>query len=311
VLQSVAQVAPTDTTVLVLGETGTGKELVARAIHAASGRRGRPLINVNCAALPATLIESELFGHEVGAFTGAIKRRQGRFALADGGTIFLDEVGELPLELQAKLLRVLQEGEIEPLGGSAVRRVDVRVIAATNRNLEQAVHERQFREDLYYRLNVFPIRLPSLRERGDDVVLLAAAFAQRFAERTGRTIAALSEACMQRLRSYSWPGNIRELQNVMERAVITASNGRIDLDRVFPEAVARTIAEPAPADEAGSRIRTAIELQSLERDNIIRALERCDWRVAGDGGAASLLGLRPSTLASRMKSLGISRPQRT
>ena len=236
VLRDIGQVAETDATVLILGETGTGKELVARAIHAASTRRARQLIIVNCAAIPATLIESELFGHEAGAFTGATKKREGRFALADKGTIFLDEIGELPLDLQAKLLRVLQEGEFDPVGSSSTKKVNVRVLAATNRDLEKSVREGQFREDLFYRLNVFPLRLPPLRERGDDVVRLASAFARRFATKMGRTIAPLTADYARRLKGYSWPGNVRELQNVIERAVITATDGQLNLDRALPEA---------------------------------------------------------------------------
>src|SRR5687768_11092682 len=222
VLADVNQVAATGATVLILGETGTGKELIARVVHLASRRREKPLIKVNCAAIPATLRSEEFFGHEHGAFTGATKRRDGRFALAHGGTIFLDEVGELPLDLQSKLLRVLQEGEFEPVGSSQTRKVDVRVIAATNRDLERSVREGKFREDLYYRLNVFPIQLPALRERRADIAILATAFAQKFAQRLGRTLEPLSEDCLKRLQAYNWPGNVRELQNIIERAVITS-----------------------------------------------------------------------------------------
>jgi PAS domain S-box-containing protein len=310
VLRDVAQVAATDATVLILGETGTGKELVARAIHTASPRHDRALVTVNCAAIPAALIESEFFGHEKGAFTGATQRRDGRFALADGGTIFLDEVGELPLDLQAKLLRVLQRGEFEPVGGSKTRKVDVRAVAATNRDLGQAVRDGKFREDLYYRLNVFPITVPPLRERGEDIILLAFTFAKRFAQRMGRTIAPLSPEDIARLRGYSWPGNVRELQNVIERAVITAREGRLDLGRALPETAASTVVEaPAPPDETGSRVRTVREMEALERQNILCALEVVGWRVAGEKGAARLLGMNASTLASRMKALGIKRPR--
>ncbi|HSF66860.1 MAG TPA: sigma 54-interacting transcriptional regulator, partial [Nitrospiraceae bacterium] len=235
VMRDIAQVAETDATVLILGETGTGKELAARAIHAASKRSAHRLITVNCAAIPATLIESELFGHEAGAFTGATKKREGRFSLADKGTIFLDEIGEMPLDLQAKLLRVLADGGFDPVGSSSTKKVNVRVLAATNRDLEKSVREGKFREDLFYRLNVFPLRLPPLRERGDDVVRLASVFAQRFAGRMGRTIAPLTADSAHRLKNYSWPGNVRELQNVIERAVITATNGRLNLDRSLPE----------------------------------------------------------------------------
>jgi PAS domain S-box-containing protein len=304
-LHDVRQVATTDSTVLLLGETGTGKELFARAIHALSRRSERPLIKVNCAAVPAQLMESEFFGHERGAFTGATARREGRFALADGGTIFLDEIGELPLELQAKLLRVLQEGELEPVGSSRTRKVDVRVLAATNRDLLEMVKRGGFREDLYYRLNVFPLRIPPLRDRGDDVLILARDFIRSFSRSMGRTLLPLAADQERRLTGYSWPGNVRELQNVIERAVITARDGRLDLDRALPEPAPAAV--PAPAAASG-RIHTIQELESLERDNIVRALDACDWRVAGERGAARLLGMNPSTLASRMKALGIGRP---
>lgn len=308
VLRDVTQVAGTDTTVLITGETGTGKELVARAIHAMSTRRERPLITVNCAAIPVALIESEFFGHEQGAFTGATKKREGRFGLADKGTIFLDEIGELPLELQAKLLRVLQEGEFDPVGSSKTRKVDVRVLAATNRNLAVSAEQGKFREDLYYRLNVFPIRLPPLRERGDDVVRLASVFAQRFGAKLGRTLAPLTAVDAGRLQSYHWPGNVRELQNVIERAVITAEAGKLNLDRALPEgssvhgvSLNRAATSPQP-------ILSAKDLEELERANILRALEAAKWKVSGEKGAASLLGLNASTLSSRMRALNIQKP---
>ncbi|HWP60273.1 MAG TPA: sigma 54-interacting transcriptional regulator [Candidatus Acidoferrales bacterium] len=307
VLRDVNQVAQTDATVLILGETGTGKELIARAIHFASRRRDKPLIKVNCAAIPATLIESEFFGHEQGAFTGATKKRAGRFALADGGTIFLDEIGDLPTDLQVKLLRVLQEGEFEPVGSSQTHKVDVRVIAATNRDLKQAVRDGKFRDDLYYRLNVFPIELPPLRERSDDIPLLASAFATKFAQRLGRSLEPLSEDTIERLRSYAWPGNVRELQNVIERAVITARHGHLNLDRALPETGRPSSSEEALAPPSKTAVRTARELEELERANLIAALEAAGWRVSGQGGAASLLGMKPSTLSSRMKALGIDR----
>ncbi len=310
VLHDVKQVAETDTTTLILGETGTGKELIARAIHAESKRQNKPLIRVNCAAIPASLIESELFGHEKGAFTGATTKRDGRFALADGGTIFLDEIGELPLDLQIKLLRVLQEGEFEPVGSSKTRKVNVRVLAATNRDLHQAVQDGTFREDLYYRLNVFPIEAPPLRERGDDVVLLAEAFAKKFARRMGRRIEPFTPECIRRLKGYHWPGNVRELHNVIERAVITARNGRLNLERALPERGEETGIAPAFAvTDNSSHILTVEELLNLERKNLLRALDARDWRVAGENGAAQLLGIPPSTLSSRMKALGIKRPQ--
>jgi PAS domain S-box-containing protein len=307
VLREVKEVAATDATVLILGETGTGKELIARAIHQASRRGKMQLIKVNCAAIPATLIESEFFGHEQGAFTGATKKRDGRFALAHGGTIFLDEVGELPLDLQSKLLRVLQEGEFEPVGSSQTRKVDVRVIAATNRDLEKSVREGKFREDLYYRLNVFPILLPALRERRADIGILATAFARKYAQRMGRTLEPLSEDCLRRLEAYSWPGNVRELQNIIERAVITSRDGRLNLDRALPESVNAIAVALATGENVNHRVRTAKELEELERQNIVAALESADWKIAGANGAAQLLGMKPTTLSSRIKALGIER----
>jgi transcriptional regulator with GAF, ATPase, and Fis domain len=315
VLEDVEQVAVTDTTVLILGETGTGKELIARAIHGASQRREKPLITINCAAIPAALMESEFFGHERGAFTGATQKREGRFGLADRGTIFLDEIGELSLDLQAKILRVLQEGEFAPVGSSQTKKVDVRVIAATNRDLNQAVKDGRFRDDLYYRLNVFPIEVPPLRDRGVDVLVLAAAFAAKFAQRLGRTIEPLSEDDKRRLKSYSWPGNVRELQNVIERAVITSRDGRLNLDRALPDtrdtrgATFRAGAQEEMSEEMSQRILQIRELQQLERQNILRALESTAWRVAGKDGAAALLGMNPSTLNSRMRALRIPRPK--
>jgi transcriptional regulator with GAF, ATPase, and Fis domain len=309
VLHDVEKVAATDASVLVLGETGTGKELVARAIHQASARRDGPLVRLNCAAIPAALIESELFGHEKGAFTGATERREGRFSLADGGTIFLDEIGELSAELQAKLLRVLQEGEFEPVGGSKTRKVDVRVISATNRDLAAMRKEGRFREDLYYRLSVFPLRLPPLRERGDDVVLLADHFARKFARKLGREPILLTESCRMRLRAYDWPGNVRELANVIERALITARGGRLNLDCAVPPPDPGVPRAFAAAESAGeSEIRTVAEMESLERENLRLALAKSDWKVSGAGGAAERLGMKPTTLNSRMKALGLRRP---
>jgi PAS domain S-box-containing protein len=304
-------VAGADSTVLITGETGTGKELFARAIHRASPRRERPLVKVNCAAIPSSLMESEFFGHERGAFTGATQRRVGRFALADRGTLFLDEVGELPLDLQAKLLRVLQEGEFEPVGSSKTVKVDVRIVAATNRDLAAEVQAGRFREDLYYRLSVFPLRLPPLRERPEDVVRLAEAFAERIGRRLGRVFAPLTPECVRRLTAYPWPGNVRELENVIERAAVTALGGRLNLERALPELPSN----PAPAsqlrDVAGEdRVLSAAELLDLERRNIVRALDTASWRIAGEGGAAALLGMPASTLSSRMKALGIKRPSR-
>lgn len=303
VLRDVHEVAETDATVLILGDSGTGKELIARAIHASSKRSMHPMIKVNCAAIPASLMESEFFGHEKGAFTGATSRREGRFTLADKGTIFLDEIGEMPLELQAKLLRVLQEGEIEAVGSSITKKVDVRVIAATNRDLRQAIKDGKFREDLYYRLNVFPIRVPSLRERVEDIELLAASFAERFGERIGRKIEQLSAEVISRLQKYDWPGNVRELQNVIERAVITSRDGRLNLDRVFPE----IIVVPIETSDQPDKLLTSQEMEKFERENMVKALEQTNWKVSGKNGAADLLGINPSTFVSRMKTLGIKR----
>jgi len=308
VLRDIQQVADTEATVLITGETGTGKEVMARAIHANSRRRDHPFIKVNCAAIPATLIESEFFGHEQGAFTGATKKREGRFSLADGGTIFLDEIGELPLDLQGKLLRVLQEGEFEPVGSSHTKKVNVRVLAATNRDLQKEAQEGTFREDLYYRLNVFPIHLPPLRERGEDVVLLANTFVQHFSQRMGRTVAPLSPDALSRLAAYHWPGNVRELQNVIERAVITAQEGQLNLDRALPDIEEKLSSlHETLKQELPTCVRTLQELQDLERQNILLALEQSGWKVSGDKGAAQLLGMNSSTLASRMKALGIAR----
>jgi PAS domain S-box-containing protein len=310
VLRSVRQVAGTDATVLIYGETGTGKELIARAIHAESGRSGKPLITVNCAAIPSALIESEFFGHEKGAFTGATAKREGRFALASGGTIFLDEIGELPLDLQSKLLRVLQEGEYEPVGSSKTRKTDVRVIAATNRDLRECVKEGKFREDLYYRLSVFPIELPPLRERGEDIIMLARLFAERFAKRMGTALKPFTREQIDGLMSYGWPGNVRELQNVIERAVITSKQGSINLERALPEADSDSARKTRGVETAErKRVLTQREMEELERQNIVAALEQTGWRVSGESGAASLLGLPPTTLASRIKALGIMRPK--
>ncbi len=310
VCNSIRQVAPTDATVLILGETGTGKELVARAIHDAGARRGEALVRVNCAAIPKSLIESEFFGHEKGAFTGAAARRDGRFAQADGGTLFLDEIGELPLDLQAKLLRVLQEGEFEPLGGSKTRKVDVRVIAATNRNLEDEISDGRFRGDLFYRLNVFPIRLPALRERGDDIFLLAEAFGRRFAERMGRHFEGLADEDKRRLKAYSWPGNVRELQNVIERWLILSSGCKLDLSRAMPQADGGEQVETAAAALSASqptKVLSAAELEEFEKRNLLRALETCGWKISGAKGVSALLGLPPSTVSSRIKALRIQR----
>ncbi|MBI2219407.1 MAG: sigma 54-interacting transcriptional regulator, partial [Candidatus Rokubacteria bacterium] len=293
VLKAIETVAPTDACVLILGETGTGKELVARAVHDLSARRRKALVKVNCAAIPAGLFESELFGHEKGAFTGALGRRIGRFELAHGGTIFLDEVGELPLDLQAKLLRVLQEGAFERVGGPTVE-VDVRVIAATNRDLEAAMHEGRFRADLFYRLNVFPIRIPALRERPEDVPLLARYFVAKYARKLGRAIETIPQRTLESLAAYPWPGNVRELENIIERAVIVSRGPGLELGEWLP----------APGVHTPARVPS---LEELERDHIVTVLEMTGWRVSGDRGAAKVLGLRPTTLEARMKKLGITR----
>ncbi len=305
-LREVHQVAPTDSTVLILGETGTGKELIARAIHSASIRKDKPMIKVNCAAIPQALMESEFFGHEAGAFTGALKKREGRFELANGGTIFLDEIGELPLDVQAKLLRVLQEGEFERVGSSRTIRVDVRIIAATNRNLQDLMREGKFREDLYYRIHVFPIRIPALREREEDVLLLAQIFADNFAKKMGRKLKPLGAEARMRLKVYPWPGNVRELQNVMERAVITSTEGELNLQSALPDLAGET---PRRVEASDAKVWKAQELEDIERKNLLRALELTGWRISGKDGAAQLLGLKPSTLTSRMKALGITRPR--
>jgi PAS domain S-box-containing protein len=293
VLFKVTQVAPTNTTVLITGETGTGKELVARAIHGASLRKDRPLIKVNCGALSPTLIESELFGHEKGSFTGAIARKQGRFELANGGTIFLDEIGELPPELQVKLLRVIQENEFERIGGSKTMKVDVRIIAATNRNLQTEVEKGAFREDLWYRLNVYPITVPPLRQRKEDIPLLVEHFSSLYAKKSGKTISSVSPRAMESLEAHSWPGNVRELANVIQRAVIHTQGSVLQLvDHWEP-----VVSEPAATQT----------LEEVERDYIIRTLEKTGWRIEGKSGAATVLGLNPSTLRTRMLKLGIQR----
>jgi PAS domain S-box-containing protein len=310
-LGDVERVAPADTTVLITGETGTGKELIARAIHRRSPRAGKPLVTVNCAAIPASLQESEFFGHEKGAFTGATQRREGRFKLADGGTLFLDEVGEMSLELQAKLLRVLQEGEYEPVGSSRTVRVNVRIIAATNRSLEEMAKSGAFRTDLLYRLNVFPVHVPPLRDRGDDVVLLAESFARVFAKRRGQAASPLTPEDRAKLKRYEWPGNVRELQNVIERALLLSTDGRRpNVGRALPEIT--TQADPAASAHTGNNedsggVLTLSEMQDLERRNIRRALAMSNGKISGTGGAAELLGLNPNTLASRMKALSIPR----
>ena len=292
VLSQAEQVAPTDSTVLILGETGTGKELLAQEIHNLSSRKDRSMVKVNCAALPSTLVESELFGREKGAYTGALSKQLGRFEVADGSTIFLDEISELPLDLQAKLLRVLQDGRFERLGSSKTIDVDVRIIAATNRDLARAVREGKFREDLYYRLNVFPITVPPLRDRQDDIPLLVWAFVKEFGENMGKTIVQIPKSSMSALQKYAWPGNIRELRNVIERAMIISlgSTLRVELPKV-----------------SDSTCLPGMTLEDMERKHITDVMKRTGWRVRGKGGAAEILGLKPTTLESRIKRLEIKR----
>lgn len=297
ILAQVKLVAPTPASVLITGETGTGKELLAAAIHAASPRKDRAMIRVNCAAIPAALIESELFGREKGAYTGALSKQIGRFELANGSTLFLDEVGELPLDAQAKLLRVLQEKEIERLGNPRPIKVDVRVIAATNRNLSREVTEGRFREDLFYRLNVFPIQLPALRERREDIPKLVETFVHEFSRSMDKSIAGVSKASLKTLCGYDWPGNIRELRNVIERAVILAQ------DPILKVVLPKDIKNPIKPEDSGMA-----SMEEVEREHILQILQTCGWRVRGQGGAAEALKLNPCTLESRMKKLGIRRP---
>jgi transcriptional regulator with GAF, ATPase, and Fis domain len=291
-MEQVEQVAPTTATVLLMGETGSGKEVFAEAIHELSPRRHKPMVRLNCAAIPVSLIESELFGRERGAYTGALSRQAGRFEIADGSTIFLDEIGELPLDVQVKLLRVLQERTVERLGSSHPIKVNVRVIAATNRNLEQAVADKNFREDLYYRLNVFPLRVPPLRERVQDIPSLAWTFIDEFASAFGKSIESLSKASLEALQRYSWPGNVRELRNVIERAVIIANGPNLVVELPQPTAATR---------------RKSLKFVDVETEHIRSVLESTGGRIRGSGGAAELLGLKPTTLESRMTRLGISR----
>ena len=295
VFYKIEQIAGTDTNVLILGETGTGKELVARAVHGMSLRKDRALVKMNCAALPSNLIESELFGHEKGAFTGAQSRRLGRFEIADGATLFLDEIGELPLELQPKLLQVIQNGEFERLGSSETRKVNVRIIAATNRNLEDEVRKGTFREDLWYRLNIFPISMPPLRERREDIALLVGFFIDKISKRLGKSIETIPLNVMDALRQYHWPGNIRELENVLERAVINSSGPKLRLVDELKK----------PLKHAAKSEQT---LESVERDYIKRVLEQVQWKVSGNNSAAEILGLDRSTLRARMRKLNIHKP---
>ncbi len=308
-LERVEAVAETPASVLMQGESGVGKELVAREIHARSPRADKPLVKVNCASIPKELFESEFFGHVKGAFTGAHRDRIGRFQLADGGTIFLDEIGEIPLELQGKLLRVLQESEFERVGDDITKSVDVRVIAATNRNLEELIVEGSFREDLFYRLTVFPIEIPPLRDRAEDVIQLAQYFLEQTCKDFGREPLALTKTQAQKLREYDWPGNVRELKNVIERAVILSPGRVLRLDLSMPELqlVVENEKEPAQLEQG---ILTEDDMRELQRRNLVRALQMADWRVSGKGGAAELLGVKPTTLADRIRTIGIERPPR-
>lgn len=301
--QQIELVAQTEANVLITGESGTGKELIARAIHDASNRKDKPMIRVNCAAIPHELFESEFFGHIRGAFTGAVRDRIGRFELANGGTLFLDEVGEIPLELQSKLLRVLQEGQLERVGEEKTRNVDVRIIAATNKDLKKEAEAHHFREDLYFRLNVFPIHSPPLRERGNDITLLATHFLEQASQKFSKKECKLRQSDLKPLQTYNWPGNIRELQNVMERAAITSHQGRVTID--LP--LTATTAEVATAKESPGEIGIIgdEEMQERVKRNMLAALEQCDWKLFGDDGAAALLKLKPTTLASRIKRLGL------
>ncbi len=292
VLDQIRTVAPTDSTVLIEGETGTGKELIAHAIHMLSKRRSRPFVKLNCAAIPLGLLESELFGHEKGAFTGAVSQQIGRFEAANGGTIFLDEIGDIPLELQAKLLRVLQEQEFERLGSTHTHRVNVRVVAATNQDLAALVADKQFRMDLYYRLNVFPVAIPPLRHRLEDIPMLAAHFVYRYAERMGKQIEKIPADAMEALVRYPWPGNIRELQNFIERGVILTPQDVLQLPAL--PAIARVPSEPVTLDE-------------VERDHILHALQKSNWVVGGARGAAARLGVKRTTLISKMRRRGLSK----
>lgn len=309
VLQQIELVAPTESTILIQGESGTGKELVAREIHRKSKRSSAPLIRVNCATIPAELFESEFFGHVKGSFTGAVRDRVGRFQAADGGTLFLDEVGEIPLRLQSKLLRVLQEGEYEAVGEDVTRTVDVRIIAATNRDLRREVDEGRFREDLYYRLGVFPLDIPALRYRRGDIGLLASHFVERIARKFSIPVPVLKRKHVSQLESYDWPGNVRELENAIERALITRRGNQLDFSagRAGYFTIPSPISDSTSPEEETENILTVDELKKLERRNIILALEKCGWKIGGRDGAASLLGMKPTTLSSKIKTMNIRR----
>jgi formate hydrogenlyase transcriptional activator len=307
VLHQVEQVAGAPATVLILGETGTGKELLAHAIHNGSQRRARPMVTLSVAALPSTLVESELFGREKGAYTGALTRQIGRFEQADGSTFFLDEISELPLDVQVKLLRILQHGQFERLGSTRTLSADVRIIAASNRDLEKMVKEGQFREDLFYRLNVFPIRLPALRERAEDIPLLVWTFVKEFARPMGKKIDSIPRATMEALMRYSWPGNIRELRNVIERAIIVAKGSVLEIELPTLSSPAPYKAAPSPRGESNGTPADGLTLDETQRRHILTVLQKTGWRVSGKNGAAAILGLKPTTLESRMARLGIKR----
>ncbi|MCH8208195.1 MAG: sigma 54-interacting transcriptional regulator [Nitrospinae bacterium] len=310
ILRQIEMVSPTDASVLITGESGTGKELVAREIHRRSARGARTMIKVNCASIPRELYESEFFGHVKGAFTGAIKDRAGRFQLADGGTLFLDEIGEVPIDLQSKLLRVLQEGAFERIGDEKTLKVDVRIIAATNRPLKEEVKAKRFREDLYYRLNVFPIEVPPLRNRTEDIPMLAAQFVNQAAKNLNLPVPKITKANILELKDYHWPGNIRELQNVIERAVITSRSGKLALNiskeskKIGNQGLTGNLQKFAK----DSKILTEKEMKTKDRENLIIALNHCNWKITGSGGAAELLEMKPTTLHSKIKQMGLKRP---
>ncbi|MBT8393539.1 MAG: sigma 54-interacting transcriptional regulator [Bacteroidia bacterium] len=298
VLTDLERVAPTDATVLILGESGTGKELIARALHNLSLRKNKPLIKVNCSAIPSELIESELFGHKKGSFTGAVSDKVGKFELADGGTLFLDEIGDLPLAMQPKLLRFLQEGEMEVVGGTTTKSLDVRIIAATNKDLEKEVNKEQFREDLYFRLNVFPIEIPPLRERKEDIPLLVEHFCDKYGKKYRKNVKYISDSAMQSLRNHNWPGNIRELENLIERSVILSDTETLNLQGFG-----------ANNNKKNRSISNAkLTLNEVQRNHIIAVLEKTNWKIGGPDGAANILDIKPSTFRDKMKKLGIKRP---
>ena len=309
ILRQIDMVGPTDASVLITGESGTGKELVAREIHNRSARKKRTMIKVNCASIPKELYESEFFGHVKGAFTGAIKDRAGRFQLADGGTLFLDEIGEVPLDLQSKLLRVLQEGTYERIGDEQTLKTDVRIITATNRNLKEEVLAKRFREDLYYRLNVFPIEVPPLRDRKDDIPSLATRFLNQAASKLNLPLPQFTKANMVELQGYDWPGNVRELQNVIERAVITSRSGKLSFSLAKEQSNGkRGKEERRRTSDAESPVLTEEEMKFRDRENLLNALNQCGWKITGAGGAAEILGMKPTTLHSKIKKLGLKKP---